>query len=69
MIKDYYFWIIVVMNLHNSPEARLIPHRAPQKDPSSSIAHVDANAKHAMRRGDKQAGGKKTALMKGQASA
>lgn len=34
MIKDYNFWIIVVMELHNSPEARLIPHRAPQKDPT-----------------------------------
>lgn len=32
MIKDYYFWITVVINLHNSTEVRLIPHRAPQKD-------------------------------------
>lgn len=32
MIKDYCFWIIVVTNLHKSPEARLIPHRAPQED-------------------------------------
>lgn len=31
MIKDYYFWIIADMNLHKSPEVRLIPHRAPQK--------------------------------------
>lgn len=32
MIKDYCFWITVVINRHSSPEARLIPHSSPLKD-------------------------------------
>lgn len=62
MIKDYWFWIIADMNLHKSPEVRLIPHRAPQK-----YLTCPQNTWMLMLSTETQAGREKPASLKGSA--